>query len=195
MVYIYTRYIQSFATPKSEALASDSVLNLGWDSRRLRFPGFVLAFSTAFLEGRARRAPTGALPCAHLGVSRRRRARRPRTRRIFAGARRHGGFISFGPGDLFRCCCSEELICDILDLSFFQSEVRSLGLADASAFSRLPCCAGRHRPDRPPRSCLTRWLPSLAPLSSRGDCTRLLGVSHRSWYQIVAYPGYLFGVS
>ena len=86
-IYIYI-YIQSFAAPKSEAFASDSVLNLIWDSRRLRFLGFVLGFSTAFLEGRARRALTGAPPCARLGVSRHRRARRPRSRRIFAGARR-----------------------------------------------------------------------------------------------------------
>ena len=52
----------------------------------------------------------------------------------------------------------------IIVLSFFLSEVRSFGLADATAFSRLPCFAGRHRPVQPPRSCLTRWLPSLAPL-------------------------------
>ena len=77
-----------------------------------------------------------------------------------------------------------------LILSHFLSEVRPLGLADATAFSRLPCFAGHHRPDRPPRSCLTRWLPSFAPLSSMDDCTRLLGVSHRFWYQIVGYyPG------
>ena len=75
--YIYTYYIYIYRCRyifnaqrrlKSEAFASDSVLNLGWDSRRLRFSGFVLAFSTAFLEGRARRAPTGVLPCARLGV-------------------------------------------------------------------------------------------------------------------------------
>ena len=44
-------------------------------------------------------------------------------------------------------------------------------------------------PLRPPRSCLTRWLPSLAPLSSRVDYTRLLGVSRRPWHQIVGCPG------
>ena len=60
----------------------------------------------------------------------------------------------------------EELCCGRLDFSFFLLyEVRSLGLADITAFSRLPCFAGRRRPVRPPRSCLTRWLPSLAPLS------------------------------
>ena len=32
----------------------------------------MLALSTAFLEGLARRAPTGVLPCARLGVSRHR---------------------------------------------------------------------------------------------------------------------------
>ena len=105
-IYIYIPwYIVSFATAVSEAFASDFVLNLGWDPRRLRFPRFVLAFSTAFPEGRARRAPTGVLPCALLGVSRYRRARRPRTRRIFVGARRHGGSIIFCPEDLFRGCC------------------------------------------------------------------------------------------
>ena len=55
---------------RAKAVASDSVLDLGWDSRRLRIPGFVLAISFAFLEGRARRAPTGVLPCARLGVPR-----------------------------------------------------------------------------------------------------------------------------
>ena len=39
----------SLVTAVSEAFTSDFVLNLGWDSRLLRFPGFVLAFSTAFL--------------------------------------------------------------------------------------------------------------------------------------------------
>ena len=75
--------------------------------------------------------------------------------------------------------------------SFFLSEVRSFGLADATAYAfyRLPFFAGRHRPFRTPRSCPTRWLPSLAPLSSPDDYTRLLGVSRCSWYQIVAYPG------
>ena len=72
-----------------------------------------------------------------------------------------------------------------LILSYFLSEVRPLGLADATAFSRLPYFAGHHRPDRPPRSCFSHGLPSIAPLSSTDDCTRLLGVSHRSWYQIV----------
>ena len=55
-------------------------------------------------------------------------------------------------------------------------------------FYRLPCFAGRHRPVRAPRCCLTRRLPSLAPLSSRVDYTHLLGVSRRSWYRIVVYP-------
>ena len=82
--------------------------------------------------------------------------------------------------------------CGRLHLSFFLSEVRTLGLADATAFDRLPSLAGRHRPVRTPRSCLTRWLPSLAPLSSPDDYTRLLGVSRRSWYRIVAYPGDCF---
>ena len=41
---------------------------------------------------------------------------------------------------------------------------------------------------------LFRWLPSLAPLSSRDDYTRLVGVSRRSWNQIVAYPGDSLGV-
>ena len=118
----------------SEAFASDSVLKLGWDSRRLRFPGFVLAFSTAFLEGRARRAPTGVLPYARLGVSRHRRARRSRTRRIFAGARRHGGSISFGTGDLFRCCCSAKSFFFVTDsiLAFFSARF------DLSALLMLP---------------------------------------------------------
>ena len=88
----------------------------------------------------------------------------------------------------------EDLIVTDSILAYFLSEIRSLGLADATAFSRLPCFAGRHRPDRPPRSCLTRWLPSLAPLCSRNDYTRLLEVSRRSRYQIVAYPGDLLSV-
>ena len=106
MLYIYNIYILSSSAAVSEAFASDFVFNLVWDSRRLRFPAFVLALSTAFLKGRARGAPTGVLPCAHLGVSRHRRARRPRTRRIFAEERRHGGSIFFGPGYLFSCCSS-----------------------------------------------------------------------------------------
>ena len=52
-------YILSISAAVSEAFASDSVFNLVWDSRRLRLPAFVLPLSTAFLEGRARRAPTG----------------------------------------------------------------------------------------------------------------------------------------
>ena len=117
---------------ESEAFVSGSVFNLGGDSRRLRFPGFVLAFSTAFLEVRARRAPTGVLPGARLGVWRHRRARRPRARRIHAGARRRGGPILSSPRDLFRRCCSAKS--DILDIiSLFLSEVLSLGLADAIA--------------------------------------------------------------
>ena len=66
---IYIIYILSFATALSDAFASDFVLNVGWDSGRLRFPGFELAFSAAFLEGPARRALTGVLLCARLGVS------------------------------------------------------------------------------------------------------------------------------
>ena len=120
--YIYI-YIQSFATPENEASASDSVLNSGWDSRRVRFPGFGLAFSAAFLEGRARRGPTGVLPCAHLGVSRYRRARRPRTQRIFVGVRGHGGYIFFGSGYLFRYCCPAKRLFIVTDsiLAFFFS--------------------------------------------------------------------------
>ena len=77
----------------------------------------------------------------------------------------------------------------VVSSSFCLSEVRSFDLADTTAFYRLPCFAGRrHRPVRTPRSCLSRWLPSLAPVSSPDDYTRLLGVSRRSWYQIVAYP-------
>ena len=64
------QYIYSFATAVSEALASDFVLNLVWDSRRLGFPGFVLAFSTAFLEGRAGRVPTGVFSRARVPESR-----------------------------------------------------------------------------------------------------------------------------
>ena len=83
--------------------------------------------------------------------------------------------------------------CDRLHLTVvvaFVSPRFDLSVADATAFYRLPCFAGRrHRPVRTPRSCLSRWLPSLAPVSSPDDYTRLLGVSRRSWYQIVAYPG------
>ena len=94
---------------------------------------------------------------------------------------------------LVRCSYSAKSLpcyCDRLDLSFFSLRgLISLGLADATAFSRLPCFGGRHRLVRPPRSFLTRWLSSLAPLSSLVDHARLLGVSRRSWYNIVAYPG------
>ena len=74
-IYIY-RYISnpSLTAVAKETFASDSVLNLGRDSRRLRFTDFVLVLSIAFLEGRARRAPTGALPCARLRASRHRSA-------------------------------------------------------------------------------------------------------------------------
>ena len=65
----YILRILSFSAAVSETFASGFVLNLVWDSRRLRFPAFVLALSIAFLKGRARRAPTGVLPCARLGVS------------------------------------------------------------------------------------------------------------------------------
>ena len=58
-----------------------------------------------------------------------------------------------------------------------------LDLADTTVFfSRLPCFEGRHRSLRLPRSCITHWLPSLNPLSSRGNYTCILGVSRRSWY-------------
>ena len=121
-----------------------------------------------------------------------------------AGARRHGGSIFFGPGDLFRRCAllstpnskdicrgeetrrfyflrpwkstslmllSEELIVADSILAYFLSEVRSLGLADATAFSRLPCFADRRRPDR------NLGLPLLVGcfpllLSPRGTTTR-----------------------
>ena len=79
---------------------------------------------------------------------------------------------------LFR----DKLIVTHLILAFLFTEVLSLGLADATASSRLPCFAGCHRPDRSPRPGLTRSLPSLAPLSSRDDNTSLLEVSRRLWY-------------
>ena len=79
---------------------------------------------------------------------------------------------------------------DRLHLIPFSLGIRSVGLADATAFSRLPSFAGHHWPDRPSRSCLTRWLAFITPLFSTDDCTRLLGVSHRFSYQIVVcYPG------
>ena len=58
------------------------MLNFVWDSGRLRFPAFVLVFSTAYLEGRASRPPTGILPCARLAVSGHRRSRTPNLRDI-----------------------------------------------------------------------------------------------------------------
>ena len=102
-IYIY---ILHFSAAASEGFAPDLVLNFVGDSGRLPFPGFVLAFSITFLEGRARRAPTGVLPCPHLGVSSHRRARQPRTGGICAGERRHGRSIFFPPGKLVRCSCS-----------------------------------------------------------------------------------------
>ena len=73
-------------------------------------------------------------------------------------------------------------------------EIWSLFLVDATAFSRLPCCAGHHRPERPLRTSLTRGLPFLALLSSPDDYTRLLGGSGRFGYQTLAYPGDCFVV-
>ena len=99
-------YILHFSAAASEGFAPHLVLNFVGDSGRLPFPGFVLAFSITFLEGRARRAPTGVLPCPHLGVSSHRRARQPRTGGICAGERRHGRSIFFPPGKLVRCSCS-----------------------------------------------------------------------------------------
>ena len=43
-------YILAFSRVVREAFAFEFVLNLVWDSRWLRFPAFVLAFWTAFLE-------------------------------------------------------------------------------------------------------------------------------------------------
>ena len=105
--------------PESEAIASDSVLNLVWDSRRLRFLGFVLAFSIAFLEGRARRAPIGVLPCAHLGVSRHRRARRPRLEGPLAGRGNTEVLFSWVLEICFAAVAPRRAYCDRLDLSFF----------------------------------------------------------------------------
>ena len=123
--------MQSIATTESEAFASDSehfVLKFRLLDA-FAFLGIALAFSAAFLEGRARQAPTRVLPCAHLGVSRHRRAQRPRSRR-----RRQGGSIFFGPGDLFRCCCSAtELIVTDSILAFF-----SLQGSHVSALLMLP---------------------------------------------------------
>ena len=95
---------------------------------------FPACFSTVFLEGRARRAPAGVLLCARLGVSSHRRARRPRTLRIFAGATRHRGSI--------RCwrfvssLLREELLVTDSILAFSR-RVRSLGLAGATAYPEL----------------------------------------------------------
>ena len=104
----------------------------------------------------------------------------------FLRSSRFVSLLLLGEAELIILCIVTNSI-----LAYFLSEVRSLGRADdATAFSRLPSFAGHHWLGRPPRSGLTRWLPSLAPLSSSDDYTRLLGVSRRSWYQIVAYyPG------
>ena len=49
----------------------------------------------------------------------------------------------------FAAVAPRQAYFDRLNINLFLSEVRSLGLADATVFSRLPCFAGRHRPDRP----------------------------------------------
>ena len=186
------RNILSFSAAVSEAFASDFVLNSVWDSRRLRFRAFVPARLTAFLEGRARRAPAGVLPCARLRVSRHRRARRPRTRKTFCWGEETRRFYFIRSWRFVSLLLREELLVTAPIIVFFVlSQVSSLGLADATALYRMPCFAGGHRPRpvRTLRSCLTRWLPSLAPLCSPDNYARLLEVSRRSWYQDVAYPG------
>ena len=129
------------------------------DSRRLCLPGFALAFSTAFLEGCARRAH-GCFP-----------VRAPNER---GGPELEGSLLGRGDTEVlfslvlevcFAVVAPRRAYCDRPGLSFFfLTEVRSRGVADATAFSRVPCFAGRPRPVRPRRSCRTRWLPSLAAL-------------------------------
>ena len=95
-------------------------MNLGLCERTLKFrfclqlclglrtpslpPPFVLAFSTALLDGGASRAPTGVLPCARLGVSAPpTSAATPELEGYLLEKGRHGRSVFCGPGNLFRC--------------------------------------------------------------------------------------------
>ena len=75
-----------------------------------------------------------AFPCAHLGVSRHRRARRPRPKK--SGSRRQNTEdpFSFVLDICFATTAApRRAFFGRLDFSFLVSDVRSLGLADATA--------------------------------------------------------------
>ena len=179
-------YIQFTAAPKSEAFASDSVMTLGCYSRRLRFlPSSCLLFpplsSSVALTGLPR-----ALSCALVSESRGTDKRGdPELKGSLLGRADTKVLYYLVLNIYFTGVATRRAYCDRLNLGL---------VSRRGSISPLPCFAGHHRPDRPPRSCLTRYLPSLAPLSSRGDYMCSLGVSRRPWYQIVAYHGDLFGV-
>ena len=177
--------MQSFATLKSEAFASDPVLNLGWIPDAFAFLASCLLFRPLF----SRIALTGL-------------------RRVFSRSRISESCATDERGDpelegsllgredtevlffsvvdiCFADVAPRRAHCDRLNLSLFLSEVLSALLM----LPLSPDSLTRHRPVRPPRSRLARWLPSLAPLSSPVDYTRPLRVSRGSWYQIVGYPG------
>ena len=162
----------------SEAFASDFASNLVWDFGRLRFPAFVLAFLTAFLEGRIRRAPR-VFSRARVSESRATDERDDPELEGYLLGKGHTELLFSSVLDIwFVVVAPRRASCDRLDLTFFLLKVRSLGLADATAFYRLPCYVGRHRPVRTPRFCLPRWRLPL-PLSLRRPTERAFS-GHRA---------------
>ena len=140
-------YIQFTAAPKSEAFASDSVLTLVWDSRRLRFLPSCLLFrplsSSVALTGLPR-----ALSCALVSESRGTDKRGdPELKGSLLGRADTKVLYYLVLNIYFAGVARRRAYCDRLNLSL---------VSRRGSISPLPCFAGRHRPDRPPRFCLTR---------------------------------------
>ena len=157
-IYTWYRYIASFVEPeraleiakfrllpgaqtgiRRPPVSGTSTFISHTLSSRVSFPGLRRAY---------RRAQT-------LGVARRRRPERPRTALVssdVAETARHTKDVLFFFAPEDSCCC----------LRLLRSRLRSLGLAVATALSRLPFFAGHLRPLRPPLQCLLRY-PTLNP--------------------------------